>query len=391
MSDAIAVINAGSSSIKFSVYLHLADAQLQPWLAGMLDGIGSGPHGLVRDAQGQTLLERNWPATTGYTELLLGLLDWLETHLGEHTLRAVGHRVVHGGPHHAKPQRVDAALLADLQALVPLAPLHQPHNLLAITTLAAHLPDLLQIACFDTAFHQGMPALARQFALPRALSEQGVLRYGFHGLSYEYIAGELARLDPAALAGRVVVAHLGSGASLCALQGGRSVASSMGFSALDGLMMGSRCGAIDPGVLLYLQRQGMGLDELEDLLYRRSGLLGVSGISSDLRVLLASDSPHAREAIDLFVYRIVREIGALVAVLGGLDALVFTAGIGEHAPAIRAAVGRALGWLGMALDESANEAGALRISTAASAVSVWAIPTDEAAMIARHCLALLRG
>ncbi len=286
---------------------------------------------------------------------------------------------------------VNAEVLAALQALIPLVPLHQPHNLAAIEAVARHAPQLPQVACFDTAFHRSQPAVAQAFALPRRYAEEGVHRYGFHGLSYEYVAAALPAIDPRAAAGRTIVAHLGNGASMCALQGGRSVATTMGFSALDGLPMGTRCGALDPGLLLYLMdRHGLGARALEKLLYRESGLLGVSGISSDMRALLASPDPHAAEAIDLFVYRIGRELGSLAAALGGLDALVFTGGIGENAAAIRARVCRGAAWLGLDLDEAANEAGGPRISAAGSRAAAWVVPTNEELMIARHTQRLLR-
>jgi acetate kinase len=300
--------------------------------------------------------------------------------------------VVHGGTRHHAPAKVDAALLADLDRLVPLAPLHQPHNLSAIRAVAAHRPDLPQVACFDTAFHTTQTELAQMYALPQALTDGGVRRYGFHGLSYEYIASVLPGLDPRAASGRTIVAHLGNGASLCALAGGRSVASTMGFTALEGLPMGTRCGQIDPGVLIYLMDEhGMDARALEKLLYKESGLLGVSGRSSDMRVLLAADDARSRLAVDLFCYRAAREIGSLAAALGGLDALVFTAGIGEHAAPVRERILRQCAWLGVELDAAANAEGGPRLSTAASAVSAWVVPTDEEGMIARQTLALLDG
>ena len=298
--------------------------------------------------------------------------------------------MVHGGIEFSAPVRVNAAVLDALARLVPLAPLHQPHNLAAIRAVAARAPELPQVACFDTAFHTGQPPLAQAFALPRRLTEAGLRRYGFHGLSYEYIAHLLPSVDVRAASGRTVVAHLGNGASMCALAAGRSAASTMGFTALDGLPMGTRCGAIDPGVLLYLlEHEGMDARALEKLLYHESGLLGVSGVSSDMRALLASDDAHAREAVDLFVYRIVRELGSLAAALGGLDALVFTAGIGENAPSIRSRVCRAAAWLGIELDENANARGGPRISSAGSRTSAWVLPTYEELMIALHTRAAL--
>jgi acetate kinase len=311
--------------------------------------------------------------------------DEVKTSLGGEPLGAVGHRVGHGGLRYVEPVRVDDTVLAELETLVPLAPLHQPHNLAPIVALRGRRPELPQVACFDTAFHRTQPAVAQAFALPREYSEQGVRRYGFHGISYEYIASELPRYDPRAAAGRVVVAHLGNGSSLCALRDGRSVATTMGFSSLDGLPMGTRCGALDPGVLLHLlNHYHLDTPALEALLYKGSGLLGVSGVSSDMRALLASTDPRAAAAVDLYVYRIGRELGSLAAALGGLDALVFTAGIGAHAAAVRARVCRDAAWLGLTPDEAANAAGGPRISRAGSTVSAWVIPTDEELMIARH-------
>jgi acetate kinase len=318
------------------------------------------------------------------------LLDWLDQRLDGQRVVAAGHRVVHGGREFSAPVRVNAAVLDALERLVPLAPLHQPHNLAAIRAVAARSPELVQVACFDTAFHAAQPPLAQAFALPRRLTEAGIRRYGFHGLSYEYIAHMLPSVDMHAASGRTVVAHLGNGASMCALAAGKSAASTMGFTALDGLPMGTRCGAIDPGVLLHLlDHHGMDARGLEKLLYHESGLLGVSGISSDMRALLASRDAHAAEAVDLFVYRIVRELGSLAAALRGLDALVFTAGIGENTPLIRARVCRAAAWLGIELDEGANADGGPRISRAGSRASAWVLPTNEELMIALHTRAAL--
>jgi acetate kinase len=307
-------------------------------------------------------------------------------------LIGVGHRVVHGGPQHARPERITPQLLDELQAFVPLAPLHQPHNLAPIRILLDEMPELPQVACFDTAFHRSNPDVAQRFALPARLHDAGVRRYGFHGLSYEYIAEALRDCDPAAAAGKVVVLHLGNGASMCAIDGGRSIASTMGFTAVEGLPMGTRCGALDPGVLLYLmQHDGMDAAALEKLLYQQSGLLGVSGVSSDMRSLLASDAPGAKLAVDLYLYRIRRELGSLAAALGGLDAIVFTAGIGEHAAPIRERVCRDAAWLGVELDPVANAAGHALISTPDSRVRAWELPTNEELMIARHTRDLLNG
>jgi len=313
-------------------------------------------------------------------------------HLSGHRLVGIGHRVVHGGRDHVRPVRVDAAAIAALRRYVPLAPLHQPHNLEPIALLLERLPDVPQVACFDTAFHRTQPAVAQAFALPREFGERGVVRYGFHGLSYEYVASALPSHDERAARGRTVVLHLGNGASMCALAGGRSVASTMGFTAVDGLPMGTRSGNLDPGVVLYLMDElRMDARAIEDLIYRRSGLLGVSGISSDMRVLLASADPRAHEAIDLFVYRVGRELGSLAAALGGLDALVFTAGIGENSAALRARIVRDAAWLGVELDDAANESHAARISSGTSRTSAWVIPTNEELMIARHTRDLVGG
>jgi acetate kinase len=340
------------------------------------------------------LVDRRWPEDrgSGHAEFFRVIGGWLREHFGDRSsLRGVGHRVVHGGVDYAAPVRVDPAVLAKLEALCPLAPLHQPHNLAGIRAVAAVQPDLPQVACFDTAFHRGHPELADWFALPRRFYDEGIRRYGFHGLSYEYIASVLPEVAPEIAKGRVVVAHLGSGASMCALTAGRSIDSTMGFTALDGLPMGTRCGALDPGVVLHLNRAyGMSADAIERMLYHECGLKGVSGISNDMRTLLASDDPRARHAIDLFVWRICRELGALAAVQGGIDGLVFTAGIGERSAEIRERVCERAAWLGIELDPAANARGGPRISADGSRVAVYAIPTDEEQMIARHTLAVLR-
>jgi acetate kinase len=317
-------------------------------------------------------------------------LEWLQSTASDTPLAALGHRVVHGGADYAAPVRVDPAVLAKLEAFVPLAPLHQPHNLLPIRVIAERRPGLPQVAAFDTAFHRTAPELAQAFALPPQVTERGVRRYGFHGLSYEFIAAVLGQSDARAATGKTVVMHLGNGASMCAMAAGRSVATTMGFTAVDGLPMGTRSGSLDPGVILYLMQQlGMDGGEIEKLLYNESGLLGVSGVSSDMRELLASADPRAKFAVDLFVYRIGRELGSLAAALGGLDAIVFTAGIGERAAAIRAGVCRQATWLGVELDPAANARHGPRISTASSRVAAWVIPTNEELMIARHTLALI--
>ncbi|MFA6229284.1 MAG: acetate/propionate family kinase [Rhodanobacter sp.] len=391
MSRAILSLNAGSSSIKFALFVVSQLGPVQRLSHGQIEGIGSAPHFVARDADGHVLTEYRWPAggTLAHEDLLAPLLTWITSHLGAESLAAVGHRIVHGGEKYIQPVRLTEPVIADLARLTPLAPLHQPHNLAAVQAMRKLRPGLPQVGCFDTAFHHSMSATATRLALPRTYADQGVRRYGFHGLSYEFIAGRLREQAPALAAGRVIAAHLGNGASLCGMHGGRSIDTTMGFTALDGLVMGTRCGSIDPGALLYLQQQhGMTAPELEHLLYNESGLLGVSGISNDMRTLLASEVPHAREAVDLFVFRIAREAGALISSLGGLDGLVFSAGIGEHAAAVRTAVCGRLAWLGIRLDEAANAADANLISTPDSRVQVRVIATDEEAMIATHTRAV---
>jgi acetate kinase len=385
MKGSILTLNAGSSSIKFALFDTAAD--LTETLRGEIENLQSEPHFKVRDAAGQVLLDKRLPA--GFELALHSLLDFADAHLGSDGLAAVGHRVVHGGADHIEPEVITPELLHALEALTPLDPLHMPDNLAPIRAVTAARQALTQVACFDTAFHHTMPAVATQIALPRAVLDAGVRRYGFHGLSFEYIAGRLAQQAPELAQGRVIIAHLGSGASMCALRDGVSIATTAGFSALDGLVMATRCGHLDPGVILYLGRQGHSFADIEDMLYRKSGLLGVSGISGDVRVLLGSDDPHAREAIDLFTYRISTEAGALISALGGLDGLVFTAGIGENSPAIRSAVCNRLAWLDLRLDNAANTAGRDRISTADSGIEVRVIATDEEAMIARHTQAAI--
>jgi|SRR5580658_4007570 acetate kinase len=387
MNDSILVLNAGSSSLKFSVF----GASARPSRAGLVcdgacEGIGHRGHFTARDRAGATLVDTLLDEATTQESALAAVLRWLDRHFPDETLVAAGHRVVHGGALYTSPVWIDEGVIAELQRLVPLAPLHQPHHLAAIAALAALHPALPQLACFDTSFHHTQPESATAFALPRRLAAEGVRRYGFHGISYEYIAGVLpAILGPEAAEGRIVVAHLGSGASMCALRQRRSVATTMGFTALDGLPMSRRCGALDPGVVLYLmQAHGMSAEAVSSLLYNESGLLGLSGISDDMRVLLASDQPSAREAIAIFVYQIGRALGSLAAALGGLDALVFTAGIGEHATEIRRFVCTDAAWLGVVLDEQANAEGAPRITRALSRTSAWVVPTDEDLMIARH-------
>jgi acetate kinase len=362
---------------------------------GAIDGIGSDPRFVVADAEGRRVMDQAVAArrvgATDHEGLLPLLHEWIAGHADHLRVAAVGHRLVHGGEQFATPVMVDDAILDQLEKLAPLAPLHQPHNLAPIRVISRIAPDVPQVACFDTAFHRTQPPVSQLYALPRDLSATGIKRYGFHGLSYEYIASVLPGIVGAAASGRVVAAHLGNGCSMCAMRGGKSVATMMGFTALEGLPMGTRSGAIDPGVVLYLlTERGMSVAEVSDLLYHRSGLLGVSGISNDMRKLLASNAPEAAEAIELFVYRINRELGSLAAALGGIDALVFTAGIGEHAAPVRARVCENAVWLGIRLDAAANLAGGPRISTADSPVSVWVVPTNEELMIARHTLARTR-
>ena len=387
MAEFFLVVNAGSSSIKFG--LHETRPPFAAHLRGLIEGIGTAPRLRLRDAAGETVLERDWPAEGFDHARAIGEMLALEREaLGGARVLAAGHRVVHGGLDFAGPVMVTPAILERLATLSPLAPLHQPHNLAPIRALAELAPGLPQVACFDTAFHRSQAPLVQEFALPRRMTEAGIRRYGFHGLSYEYIATRLPGLGLDAA--RVIVAHLGNGASLCAMQGGRSVASTMGFTAADGLMMGTRCGALDPGVLIHLMdSEGMDARALEALIYKESGLLGVSGISSDMRALRASDAPQAAEAIALFVHRIIREIGSLAAALGGLDALIFTAGIGENDAATRAEVAAGCAWLGLTLDAGRNAAGQARISADASRLSAWVVPTDEEGMIARHMLEVL--
>ncbi|MBK6804981.1 MAG: acetate/propionate family kinase [Betaproteobacteria bacterium] len=390
MTDTIAVLNAGSSSLKFSVFGVGGTLTLN--VRGQVEGIGTAPRFVAKDPTGAVVAEQRWDASDAidHAGAVEHLFSFLATDLKRGRLLAVGHRVVHGGTRYGAPVRVDADVIAALADLVPLAPLHQPHNLAPIRAIAARMPAMPQVACFDTAFHHDQPPVAQAFALPPEITGRGVRRYGFHGLSYEYVAGAMRNLDMRAAAGRVVVAHLGNGASMCAMANGRSVASTMGFTALDGLVMGTRSGTIDPGVLIWLMDEmGMGPRDLERLLYHRSGLLGVSGVSSDMRTLLASDEPRAKLAIELFCYRAGRELGSLAAALGGLDALVFTGGIGEHAAPIRAAIVHGASWLGLALDEDANAKSKRRITSDTSRVPAYVVPTDEELMIARHVRSVL--
>ena len=392
MSDTILVINAGSSSIKFELFAVANDAQLDRRLRGQIEGIGSRPHLFARDGEGKVLVDEvsasaRVPDVPAAIERLQA---WIKEIGRGRAPTAVGHRIVHGGPLYDRPVRISAEVIRNLQGFVPLAPLHQPNNLAPVEAIHRRRPEVLQVACFDTAFHRRHGELADRYAIPEKLYQDGVRRYGFHGLSYEYIAQTLPTLAPDVAEGRVVVAHLGSGASMCALRGCSSIDSTMGFTALDGLPMGTRPGQLDPGVVLYLLQRGMSTEAVQNLLYKECGLKGLSGISNDVRDLLASADPRSRLAIDYFVYRIAKELGALAGALGGLDALIFTAGIGENSPAVRKAVLQRIAWLGFELDEAANEASQTTISKPASRLLALVIPTNEELMIARHTLRLLR-
>lgn len=388
MAECIVVVNAGSSSVKFAFY-DSADQALM--LKGQVEQIGVSPSLTASNPEGIEVANRSWPPEDfGHGEAMGAILEVAREQLAGSTVKGVGHRVVHGGTGFTGPVEVTADVIAELDKLSPLAPLHQPHNLGPIKAVARGRPDIRQVACFDTAFHQSQPHLAQAFALPRELTDLGIRRYGFHGLSYEFVSGRLAEIAPEQGRKRVIIAHLGNGASLCAIDEGRSVATTMGFTAVEGLMMGTRCGSIDPGVLIYLMdERGMDARSLESLIYKKSGLLGVSGISSDMRTLRQSDDPGAREAIDLFVYRIVREIGSLAAALGGLDGLVFTGGIGQRDARTRNEVVAGCAWLGAAIDEQANNDAKMRIDARSSAFPIWVVPTDEEAVIASHTARLL--
>ena len=388
MSESILVINAGSSSVKFAVF-PLTPDPLGAKLKGQISGIGTSSQIDVCDSDGA---EVDFPSPTNgianHTDAFEALIDWL-TKRGERLVGA-GHRVVHGGEGFTHPVPIDGVVLKALDELSPLAPHHQPHNLAAIEALTARLPDLPQVACFDTAFHAGMPAEARELGLPRSYAEKGLRRYGFHGLSYESIVASLPKIIGRSLPPRLVIVHLGNGSSMCAIREGTSIATTMGFSTLDGIPMGTRSGAVDPGVLLHLMREeGAGLTDLEDLLYNRSGLLGISGISPDMRQLLQSDCPQAAEAVAFFCYRVSRELGSLAAALGGLDALVFTGGIGENACQVRAQVLHLSAWLGLNLNRQANDAGKACITSADSRASAWVVATDEESIIAGHTRRIL--
>jgi len=387
--EAIVVLNAGSSSIKFCTFRRVADG-LERELRGQVAGLGTTPRLAARRGS-EIIVDRDLSTgSMSHADALGLLLEFLRDALHGETIVGVGHRVVHGGLEFMAPTRVDETILARLDRYVPLAPLHQPHNLAAIRLMLERLPGVPEIACFDTAFHRSIPEVAQLFALPPRFAESGVRRYGFHGLSYEYVASVLPSLDARAAAGRTVVFHLGNGASMCAMSGGQSVATTMGFTAVEGLPMGTRSGSLDPGVLLFLMDElGFGVRDVERLLYHESGLLGMSGLSSDMRELLKSGAPDARLAVEVFCYRARRELGSLAAALGGLDAVVFTAGIGENQAEVRRRICADATWLGLELDDDANERHGPRISTTASRISAWVVPTDEELMIARHVARLL--
>jgi len=389
MADVILVVNAGSSSIKFCAF----EAQApEPKLVlhGQVEGLFTAARFVVKDREGTPIEEKSWDKSSGidHHAAIKHIADFLRSHREGYRLVAVGHRVVHGGLEFSEAVLVTPEVVAKLEALTPLAPLHQPNNLEPIRVLLKERPDLPQVACFDTAFHRTQSEVAQEYALPQEITARGVRRYGFHGLSYEYIASQLPDYALNAAAGgarKAVVAHLGNGSSMCAIMGGKSVASTMGFTAVDGLPMGTRCGSLDPGVILYLMDElKMDARAIETMIYKKSGLLGVSGISSDMRVLLDSEEPRARFAVALYTYRIGRELGSLAAAMQGFDTLVFTAGIGEHSSLVRDRVCRNAWWLGVELDPSANQNHGPRISTPGSKVSVWVIPTNEELMIARH-------
>lgn len=386
----ILVINAGSSSIKYAAYRQVDSGEPSPLGRGQIEGLGTAPHFIGRNETGATLGEKRWPEgnSLSHKDATTFLIDWLAENETDIEIVACGHRVAHGGRKYHGPTRIDDQVIADLAELTPLAPLHQPHHLAAMQAIAERHPELPQVACFDTSFHRTHSRIAQLFAIPRAMTENGVLRYGFHGISYEFIARRLPHYAPNAH--RVVVAHLGSGASMCGMLDGVSVDSTMGFTAVDGLPMGTRTGAVDPGLLLYLmQSHGYDADRIERFLYKESGLLGISGVSNDMRDLLASPAPEAAEAIEVFCYAVAKFLGSLAMALGGLDAIVFTAGIGERAAAVRANVCRRAAWLGVRIDADANADNGPRISTGDSPVSVWAIPTNEELMIAMHTRDLL--
>lgn len=385
------VLNAGSSSLKFCLYQQPPGAAWRVEARGQIDGIGTHPRFTVKDDRGAKRVDENLGSEVRDSPAAIDTLAaWLRSTYAGGRIVGVGHRVVHGGPRFSGPTVVNREILAELKELTPLAPLHQPHNLAPIEAVFDRMPDVPQVAVFDTGFHRGHAPVATVVPLPRELCTGGVERYGFHGISYEYIASVLPEVAPDVADGRVIVAHLGSGASMCAMKGRKSVDTTMSFTAVDGLCMGTRPGVIDPGIVLYLfQNRGLSVKQVEEVLYKKSGLLGISGISNDMRDLLGRPEPAARLAVDYFVFRAAKEIGALAAVLGGLDALVFTAGIGENSAEIRKRVCEASAWLGIEPDDGANAANGSRISRPGSKVSAWVIPTNEELMIARHTQKLL--
>lgn len=396
MKGCISVINSGSSSVKFSLFDRVEEPELRLLIHGQVDGIGVAPHFKVKDSGGTVVVNQDFESSKPANhEAVIGyVIDWIRNYRMDLDLQllGVGHRVVHGGKTYSKPVLVDEEVLARLDELIPLAPLHQPHNLGTIRAVAKLGPDISQVACFDTAFHATCSSVSQTYAIPRELTDEGVRRYGFHGLSYEYISREFRKVAPDEADGKVIVAHLGSGASMCGLLRGQSRASSMGFSALDGLVMGTRPGNLDPGVVLYLlDEKGLSKSEVVDLLYKKSGLLGVSGISNDMRLLQESDDPRASEAIEIFLDRINSHLGSLAASLRGVDSIIFTAGIGENSPFIREKICTSAEWLGVKIDNEANQDGVRKISSNESAISVWVIPTDEELMIATHTRDLLTG
>ena len=392
MTDYALVLNAGSSSLKFCVYQRSGDSNWKLEARGQVEGIGTSPRLSAKDSLGEILVDGKLDETVrdGH-RAIEALAAWLRSMYGGSRVLGVGHRVVHGGKKYSRPTLVTPEVMADLKELIPLAPLHQPYNLAAIEAVSERLPGVSQVACFDTGFHSGREAVTEIVPLPRELCQAGLQRYGFHGLSYEYIASVMPQIAPEIAGKKVIVAHLGSGASLCAMKDNKSVDNSLGFTALDGLCMGTRPGAIDPGVVLYLfQNLGLSAKEVENILYKKSGLLGISGISNDMRDLLDRSEPEARLAVDYFIYRIAKEIGALASVLGGVDGLVFTAGIGENSAEIRRRICHASAWLGVEMDEKQNINRGPKISTPRSRVSIWVIPTNEELMIARHTGSLLK-
>jgi len=391
MKDVIAVLNAGSSSIKFSLFV-TSDDDADLLVRGQIEGLYTAPRFVSKDKSGNVIAEKSWPEGTklGHEGAIEQLFSHVRASFSGYNLLGVGHRVVHGGLTYTQPVRINREVLDVLERLIPLVPLHQPHNLAPIKLLLERRPELTQIACFDTSFHRTNPRISQLYAIPYEYSEAGAVRYGFHGLSYEYISMVLPQFDARAASGKTVILHLGNGASMCAIENGKSVAATMGFSGVEGLPMGTRSGTLDPGLILYFM-DGLGMDtrSVEKLIYTKSGLLGVSGISSDMRTLLESKEPRAKLAIDLFLYRIRRELGSLAAALGGLDSIVFTGGVGENAAPIREGVCLDAAWLGVELDPAANARGGPCISTAGAPVSAWVIPTNEELMIARHTRRLL--